>query len=687
MAGTGPRYLLGVDTGGTFTDFACLMPDGTWRRWKVLSTPDDPSRAIVQGLHQLLGPFSPDEIEMVHGTTVGTNAFLERKGAQTCLVTTKGFEDVIFIGRQARPSLYDLNVEKPPGIVPEGRILGVKERMLHDGRVLVPLKRAELDRAVSFCQEKGAESVAVCLLHSYANPDHERALKEALEEAGFQVSASCEVIPEFREFERFSTTLINAYLGPVVGGYVDRLQTELSGARIFVQQSNGGALPAEAVSSRAVTTLLSGPAGGVAAAWQLAEAFGIDKIITLDMGGTSTDVSLCSGGLTYTRDYKIEGFPVALPIIDIHTVGAGGGSLAWIDKGGLLKVGPQSAGADPGPICYGKGEAVTVTDANLYLGRLVADGFLGGRMELFPERVGPALDELAGQLQLDPVETAAGIIRLVNLNMVQAIGAVSLERGHDPMDFVLVSFGGAAGLHALELAEELEIGRVIMPAMAGVFSAQGMAGARLAFDSSAAISFRSDRDGESLIRRALDRLYREQFAYLADFSITPDRCRTEARLDVRYHGQSFEITVPFDGKGTRWQKEFEESHKRLYGHIYSDRALEVTAVRLRIEVEPCHEIPSGHGMDEKRAFVDEANAGKASEGLLDTDGFAKTALYLSGRLRQVPVIPRERLAQGAFFTGPALILDEFTTILVPDGWQVHNLNGHLSCVRSARRSA
>ena len=685
MTEGGVKYLLGVDTGGTFTDFACLMPDGTWRRWKVLSTPEDPSKAIMEGLGQLLSDlkpgFRPEDVEMVHGTTVGTNAFLERKGARTCMITTRGFEDVIFIGRQARPSLYDLNVEKPAGIIERESILGIKERTLHTGEVLEPLEAGEAARAVEFCQERRAEAVAVCLLHSYVNPRHEQILKNALEEAGFMVSASSDVIPEFREFERFSTTLINAYLGPVVGGYVRRLKARLKGARIFVQQSNGGALPAEAVQERAVTTLLSGPAGGVSAAWQLAEALGEPKIITLDMGGTSTDVSLCSGGLTYTRDYKIEGFPVALPIIDIHTVGAGGGSIAWIDKGGLLKVGPESAGADPGPVCYGKGDRITVTDANLFLGRLAADRFLGGRMELFPKRVQARMEELGRRLGLSPLETAAGIIRLVNLNMVQAIRAVSLERGHDPRDFMLVSFGGAAGLHALELAQELEISRVVMPAMAGVFSAQGMAGSALVFDSSRAVSFRSGRDGPEYLQGALEALISEQMASLSSLGIKEESCSLEPQLDVRYLGQSFEITVPYR-RG--WQQEFEACHKRLYGYTYEDRALEVTAIRLRVSVRAHPETGSrAAGAGSPFSLFDSGDGLKAgSEASSWISTLPKTDLYLSGGFQSVPVAARGELPEGLPFSGPVLVIDEFTTILIPQGWSAVQMEGHLFCSRT-----
>lgn len=680
-------YLLGIDTGGTFTDFACLMPDGSWRRWKVLSTPEDPALAILQGLQEILGTFDPARVKLVHGTTVGTNAFLERKGARTCMITTRGFEDVIFIGRQARPKLYDLYVEKPPGLISKDHILGISERILHTGEVLQEMDDNEIENAMEFCRSSNAESVAVCLIHSYANPQHERRLRDALRAAGFRVSVSCDILPEFREFERFSTTVINAYLAPVVGGYISRLAEKLPGMTIFIQQSNGGALPAEAAEERAVSTLLSGPAGGVVAAWNLAQELGMDRIITVDMGGTSTDVSLCCNGLTYTRDYQIQGFPVALPMIDIHTVGAGGGSIAWIDRGGLLKVGPESAGADPGPVCYGRGDRITVTDANLFLGRLVPEGFLGGRMGLDEHRVSPFMEELGARLGLDALETASGIIRLVNINMVQAIRAVSLEKGYDPREFVLFSFGGAAGLHALELAEELEMERVIMPAMAGVFSAQGMAGSSLMFDSSRSVFIQEVQAGSAPEREAaivygrLQEVVRElrerQLEKLAALGISAWQCRFQPRIDCRYEGQSFEITVPLT---ENWKELFFQEHLKRYGYVYQDRPVQVTAARLMILVQQEQDMAGNSPGD---AVVPASPLSSFSKGSHCTPETHRK-VYLSGREQTVPVYRRIRLGEGILIEGPALILDEFTTILVPDSWSVQPIpGGHLQCSRCA----
>ncbi|MDH3394217.1 MAG: hydantoinase/oxoprolinase family protein, partial [Desulfobulbaceae bacterium] len=456
---------LGVDTGGTFTDFILLTPDGI-QTYKTPSTPDDPARAIMAGVRHFFGQL-PEELEVVHGTTVGTNAFLERKGAKTLLVTTHGFEDILFIGRQSRSHLYDLNIERPAVIISPEQCIGVKERLRADGSVQTPMGKSIGKRLRAFCRQQGAESVVICLLHSYANPVHEQLLQKMLAPLDVPITLSSEILPEFREYERLTTTLINGYLAPVVASYIERLAAQLQGTPLSIQQSNGGVLPAEGIAGRAVHTVLSGPAGGVRGAFHIAEEMGIRRIITFDMGGTSTDVSLCDGKPTLTRDYRIDEYPVRVPLLDIHTVGAGGGSLAWKDAGGLLQVGPESGGADPGPVCYGKGEGITVTDANLFLGRLLADRFLGGEMRLDSKRVRRYMEQLGKQLGLDSRATALGIIRIVNAGMAKAVRAVSLERGYDPKEFTLFSFGGASGLHCCELADELGMERIVVPARAG----------------------------------------------------------------------------------------------------------------------------------------------------------------------------------------------------------------------------
>ncbi len=656
-------FILGIDTGGTFTDLVCMDSSGNMRRWKLLSTPKDPSLAILRGLQELLGSFRPDELEIVHGTTVGTNAFLERKGAKTCLITTRGFEDVIFIGRQNRPSLYDFMVEKPAPIIDRQQIYGVLERTLHNGQIQEKPSIEELEKVVDFCRRNGAESVAICLLHAYANPENENKLSAILEKNGFRPYPSSEILPEFREFERTSTTVINAYLGPVVGDYVNHLQEALPGSRIYIQQSNGGCRPATGIGRYAVTTLLSGPAGGVAASFHLGRSLGFGNIITFDMGGTSTDVSLCAQDFSYTREYKIEGFPVGLPMIDIHTVGAGGGSIAWIDKGGFLRVGPESAGADPGPVCYGKGDRLTVTDANLFLGRLRPEAFLGGRMRLYKDRVLECMERFAKRAGMSPEEAALGIVKIVNANMIQAIRSVSLERGFDPREFVLVGFGGAAGLHCLELAGELGIDTVLVPDMAGVFSATGMAGADLILEASSSLFLTTGED----IRDVLERYFFEIESKLrASAPVTPtgQGPTIERFMDARYQGQSFEITVPF---GNGWERDFHLIHERLYGYCMPELTIEITAIRSRLRLRRSVQPRAISSVNITEALPSAPNAREEQ----------KAEILFEDGIKQLPVIYKKWAREKGCLSGPALIIDDFTTILIPEGWKTNWISGHL----------
>ncbi len=659
--------ILGIDTGGTFTDFVVLDAQGRIKRWKVLSSPADPSEAIVRGLMEILGKELPKEMEIVHGTTVGTNAFLERKGAKTVLLTTKGFEDVLFIGRQARPCLYDLYCQKPREIIPREMVLGLDERCNADGKILREVEQKELERCLGRIRDAGAESVAVCLLHSYKNPENEEEVEKYLEKHQVKVFLSSRLLPEFREFERTSTTVINAYLGPVVGGYIRSLEERLPGASILVQQSGGGCRPAKHIEEAAVTTILSGPAGGVLAGLELGRALGVSQIITFDMGGTSTDVSLCPGRLVFTRDYQIEGFPINLPVIDVHTVGAGGGSIAWIDRGGLLKVGPQSAGADPGPVCYGKGEELTVTDANLFLGRLRADRFLGGRMHLFEDRVKEKMALLAGRLGIGPMETALGIIKLVNTNMVQALRRVSIEKGYDPRKFHMVSFGGAAGVHALDVAEELGVSSVIIPEMAGVFSAQGLAATDLVMEASRSIFWRSNRDEEQKITRQARDLEKFLIEEASEFITGSTAIKKELLLDARYFGQSFEIMIPFK---EGWQAFFHREHQRLYGYRLAIDPIEVTAIRLKLIIE----------RNTKSVFspaVPMKDIEQFERACPESFSCEFSGILLEKGPLKVPVIDRKDIPDEKLLRGPFLLSDDFTTILITDGWHAARINGHL----------
>jgi N-methylhydantoinase A len=517
--------VVGIDTGGTFTDF--ILFDGrTIRTHKVLSTPDDPSRAVLQGLREL----GALDAEIVHGSTVATNAFLERKGARLTLVTTKGFEDLLEIGRQERGSLYDLNWERPEPLIPRSRRIGVRERMDARGRVVTPLDRAALRKI-------RAEHAAICFLHSYANPKHEREAGRILKGA----SLSCDVLPEYREYERLSTTVLNAYVAPVVDRYLSHLGRSLKRLRIL--SSDGGAITPESARRRAAQTLLSGPAGGVIAA----QSLGFGKVIGFDMGGTSTDVCLIDGTAKVTKEGSIGGLPLRVPHFDIHTVGAGGGSIARVDEGGALRVGPESAGALPGPICYGRGGTKpTVTDANLALGRIDPSRFLGGRMVLSPVSMTRTFAE--------------GVIEVANANMERALRRVSVERGHDPADFWLLAFGGAGPLHACALAGRLGMKGVVVPRWPGLLSALGMLLSDTTVEKSRTVL------GREIPWRELERE-----------ALSEVRGRVERYVEARYQGQSHEIRI-------REGADFHEAHRRLYGFTRRE-PVEIVNAGVRVTAE------------------------------------------------------------------------------------------------------
>ncbi len=480
---------LGVDTGGTFTDLVRLDARGLTVH-KVRSTPDDPARAILSGIEELVG--SNLVFEVIHGSTVATNALLERKGARVALVTTKGFEDVLAIGRQTRRELYNFQVRGKQPMIEDGLTFGLTERLDCHGNVLDALQPRELEELTEKLNQARIECVAVCLLHSYANPLHEQQVTRHLEQAGFTVSSSHSVLPEYREYERWSTTVVNAYVAPIMSRYLTTLEQGLAGTQLHIMQSNGGSISAPQARNSAVRTILSGPAAGAIGAQAVARASGFDRVILFDMGGTSTDVSLIDVQLGTTNESTVGDFPVRLPILDIHSVGAGGGSIAYVDSGGSLRVGPRSAGADPGPVCYGKGDELTVTDANLLLGRLDPKYFLGGRMQLDIKRTSERARAFADKLQITPTQLAEGIVQIANANMEHAIRAVSVQRGYDPREFALLAFGGAGGMHACEIADALEIGTVLIPEHGGVLSALGMLLADVRKDYSQTILKQSD---------------------------------------------------------------------------------------------------------------------------------------------------------------------------------------------------
>jgi N-methylhydantoinase A len=653
--------LLGVDTGGTFTDFV-LQSDAGLQTYKLPSTPDDPSRAILQGLEYFFGQKLPHNLEIIHGSTVATNAFLERKGAKTLLVTTYGFEDVLFIGRQNRPRLYDFNIIRPPDIISRDQVVGVKERMLFDGSILQPLGKSVGRRLRRICREKMIESVCVCLLHSYANDTHERSIKEEMAPLHIPVTLSSEILPEFREYERLTTTLINGYLGPVISSYIKRLTQQIGSVSLHIQQSNGGILPAANIEKRAIYTVLSGPAGGVHGAHQLAREMTLDKIITFDMGGTSTDVSLCDQTPSLTRDHRIDGFPIRIEVMDIHTVGAGGGSLAHIDSGGLLKIGPESAGARPGPICYGfGGRKLTVTDANLFLGRLLPHQFMGGTMQLKRKMVDKAMGKLAKQLAIDPVAAALGIIRIVNASMAKAIRAVSLEKGYDPKEFSLFAFGGASGLHSCELARELGIQKIVIPARAGILSAQGMVFADPVLDYMQAIFLRGKELNTPVLAAAMKTLVNKGLAE------TKALCRKEAPADIdisrflnlRYQGQSYELSIPYEKD---FIELFHREHEHNFGYRLQNVALELVSIQCSVKI------------NRKKQALPRQKKG--------TPGKIKPLLeqpvYFEHSPVKTPVFKRAAMEAGSTIAGPALVVDNYTTILLPDSFflevdELHNL--------------
>ncbi len=659
--------VVGVDTGGTFTDLILLGPDGL-RVHKVPSTPEDPSRSILQGLSDLgvwrSGGWSQRGIVLVHGTTVATNALLERKGARTALVTTAGFEDLLELARQTRPSLYDFMQEKPPPLAPPELCFGLEERVLADGSVQRAASPDAVRSVADAVRNSGAEAVAVSLLFSFLYPAHEEQVAEALgslDPPPF-LSVSNRVLPQYREYERTSTVTANAYVGPVMAGYLRRLERALGAedghGRVRVMQSSGGSVSLGAAATEPVRTVLSGPAGGVVGALEVARRAGYPNIITLDMGGTSTDVSLCPGRLQETVAASLGGVPIGVPMLDVHTVGAGGGSIARVDAGGALTVGPESAGADPGPACYGVGDAPTVTDANLVLGRIRAEDFLGGRMPLDREAARAALGRLAAAMGADVDTAALGVVRVVNATMERAVRAISLERGFDPREFTLVAFGGAGPQHACELAEGLGITRVLSPTTPGALSAYGVAIADITKDYSQTVLYAQDdvtavrlREGyEGLRARALEELRAE--------GVPRRRTRLMPLLDMRYIGQSYELTVDCPRLGqsvaASAARAFHATHAQRFG--YADHNAPIEVVNLRLKAvgvsDVAHEATSG------------STDGAGLEGALVAE---ETVMFADGPHR-TPFLQRASLAPGRTVTGPAVVLQMDATTVVPPGW-------------------
>jgi N-methylhydantoinase A len=655
MAHTPPRIpqpplRVAVDTGGTFTD--CVWIErGKPRMIKVFSTPADPSQAIAEALAQIGAPAG---VILLHGTTVGTNTLLQRKGARVAFVTTAGFEDTLEIGRQNRPKLYDLTFERVPPLVERGMRFGIPERVEPSGNIAQKPSREDLRILARDVHTSGAESIAISTLFSFANPENERAIGRVLEELGLPLSLSHNILPEFREYERASTVAVNAYLQPVMQSYLQQLELRLrqvfsgkaKNARVFVMQSSGGITSLEAASRQPVRTVLSGPAGGVVGATTMARLSGFERVITFDMGGTSTDVALVDGEPRPSNEAEIAGLPVRVPMLDIHTVGAGGGSLTRFDAGGALRVGPESAGADPGPICYGRGVQPTVTDANLLLGRLQPDRFLGGSFTLDLERTRAVTAEWLKQQhsRMSVEQFAEGVIRVVNANMERALRVVSVERGYDPRQFALVAFGGAGGLHACELAQSLGIPRVIIPAMPGALSACGILTSDIIKDYSQTVVMEL---GPNPRLTSLNGKFKA-LENLAQRDFQEDGWRGKVRLersaDLRYRGQGFELNVPF---GKSLLSDFHQQHQFRYGYHHADRVVELVTLRVRA-----------------RLISPKPRAVRAPTSR-ETVKTEKGRVWFSGKSIPATIYDREQMAAGKKLKGPAVVTEYSATTVVP----------------------
>ena len=643
---------IGIDTGGTFTDFV-VVEGAEISVFKIPSTPQRPAQAIIEGLQRIRG----EHRLIQHGTTVGTNALLERKGARTLLLTNQGFEDIIEIGRQDRPQLYSLSSSRPEPLVSPSYRVGVKERTSWSGRELITLEEKSIAWIRSKVEQIDPEVIAVVLLYSYLNPTPELRIEEALKPTSKPVSLSHKILPEFREFERTSATVINAYLSAVISSYLSDLKSSevLEGKKLTLMQSNGGTISAERAVEEPIRTILSGPAAGVVGAFDVARRAGFENAITFDMGGTSTDVCLCDDRITTTREALIAGWPVPIQMIDIISVGAGGGSIASVDSAGVLKVGPESAGAQPGPMCYGIGEQVTVTDANLYLGLLDPDWFLGGDFRLQPDKVEAGLERLAAQLtegsdtHWGPQAVARGIRSIVGAQMERAIRVASLEKGYDTREFTLVSFGGAGGLHVCDLARSLLIPRIVMPLNPGTASALGTVQSDVRRDASVTIlAISDDADIERRVQSTFERLTKGILKDLEQEGFEREAIVVQRSVDVRYPGQSFELNVAFENN---FKASFHAAHLQQYGYSSPDLPVEIVTLRV-----------SGSGQFPAIDFVSQKLEAETppKEALLQ-----EKRIHLEGASGPTRFYTRKKLRPGNRIDGPAIVLEYSSTLLIP----------------------
>ena len=685
------RVEFAVDTGGTFTDVICKDHQGNLRVNKLLSSPQDPSESIDAGMRELLQELSHPCYRLTHGTTVATNALLERRGAHTAFVTTAGFEDLLELGRQARPELYALHVKKEPHLVSSTDCFGVQERVNASGEILEELTSDEMERLCDVLEAKPYEAIAVCLLHGYLYPGHEQRLVAALRERFPErfVCASSEIVREMREYERSSTTVMNAYVGPVMKRYLSSLKERLHDAdAIHVFESSGARVSLSRASNFPVHTTLSGPAGGVMGALQAANEVGITDIITFDMGGTSTDVALCKGSPTLRELGQVGHMPVQVPMLDIHTVGAGGGSIAHVDAGGALKVGPQSAGASPGPVCYQRGgNKITVTDAHVVLGRLRPDHFLGGEMHLDRAASVNAMQSLADGLHMPVSEVALGVLQVADAAMVRAIKVISLERGEDPREYTLVSFGGAGGLHACRLAKLLGIRKVLIPANPGLLSAYGMLHAKPGRRASRTflVSWHKLQASELVRQEVCDALHdvSSQARSALAQELEPDVLNArqlvyEPVFEVRYQGQSFALKVALNGLPDDEahlaslldvvRAQFEQEHERLYGWLARERDLELVMMRCTVSLEDVvsHEEPSDGLRDSAEQRLSKDAIVAEVDVTFDPSG-----------AQSARVIQRDALVHGDCIRGPAVMVEYSGTTVIPAGWRGEVRGSHV----------
>ncbi|MBM6581860.1 hydantoinase/oxoprolinase family protein [Microvirga sp. BT689] len=662
-------YRIGVDVGGTFTDFTLLDPsNGEIRFFKVGSTPHDPSEAIEQGLRLAFAEFGIDARRVAylgHGTTVATNIVIERRGARTGLLTTKGFRDVLELGRQARPSIYDYRVEKPPPLIPRNRRVEVAERIGPDGETLLPLDEESLRDAVAALAAQEVESVAICFLHSYRRPEHEQravaAVRAILPDA--YVTASSDILPEFREFERMSTAVVNAFVGPKMGRYLERFQSRVRDIGIpadpYTIHSNGGLMSVDTVKDSPVRTCVSGPAAGVVGAAEIGRVAGFPNLITFDVGGTSTDVSLIAGSAPlFTSARLVAGYPVKTPMLDIHVIGAGGGSIASIDDAGALKVGPRSAGASPGPVAYGKGGMEpTITDANLCLGRLDPAMMLGGRMQVDVEASRRAIaDRIARPLGLTLEEAAHGILQIANAHMSRAIRSVSVEKGYDIGQFALCAFGGAGPLHAADVAVECGIPQVLVPREPGTLCARGMLLTDLTSDYVRSYYAQASDEAWRAVLRLFAAMEEDARAWLDREAVPPGQRRFRRIIDARYQGQNFEVKVECEGLGPEDLPQviarFHAAHVKEYGYAIEHRPVEFVSARVQAlgAVEKAPQVPVEGGVSLRDAVT----------------GWRR--IYVDRRRGWVEatVYQREKLPVNVAFEGPAIVNEmSSTTVILP----------------------